>query len=142
MMLSRNAVAEVLEICRAEDFYREAHEMICKVILELSSRGEPVDAITVSDELKRRGQLEQVGGHPAIYTLVQSVPTAANAAYYARIVAEHATLRRIIDAATQIAQEAYESPADVETMVNRAEELIYGVSARRIAGDFQLIRDM
>jgi replicative DNA helicase len=142
MMLSRSAVGEVLEICHAEDFYREAHEMICRAILDLFARGEPVDAITVGDELKRRDQLEQVGGHPFIHTLVSSVPTAANASFYARIVAEHATLRRIIDAATQIAQEAYEAPPDVESMVNRAEELIYGVSSRRIGGDFTLIRDM
>ncbi|MCA1834558.1 MAG: replicative DNA helicase [Actinomycetota bacterium] len=142
MMLSRHAVGEVLEICHAEDFYREAHEHICRAILDLFSRGEPVDAVTVGDELKRRGQLEQVGGHPTIYQLVSSVPIAANAAFYARIVAEHATLRRVIDAATQIAQEAYEAPSDVESMVNRAEELIYGVSARRIGGDFVQIRDM
>ncbi len=142
MMLSRNAVGEVLEIVHAEDFYREAHEKICAAILDLFSRGEPIDAITVGDELNRRGHLEDVGGHPTLYTLVSSVPTAANAAYYARIVAEHATLRRLIDAATQIAQEAYDVPGDVESAINRAEELIYAVAARRVGQDFRPIREL
>src|ERR1051326_4249059 len=142
MMLSRTAVGEVLEILHPEDFYREAHEHVCQAILDLFSRGEPVDAITVADELKRRGVLEQIGGATQLVTLVSSVPTAANAAFYARIVAEHATLRRLIDAATTIAQEAYDVPEDIETAINRAEELVYAVSSRRVSQDFQHIREM
>jgi replicative DNA helicase len=142
MMLSRTAISEVLEIVHPADFYREAHEHICQSILDLFSRGEPADAITVADELKRRGLLEQCGGAPYLVTLVESVPTAANAAFYARIVGEHATLRRLIDAATTIAQDAYEVPEDVESAINRAEEAIYAVSSHRVATDFQHIREM
>ncbi len=142
MMLSRTAAGESLEIVRPEDFYREAHVQICLVIQELFSRGEPVDAITVGEQLKRRGFFEQIGGAPYIYTLVSSVPTAANAAHYARIVAGHGTLRRLIDAATTIAQEAYDVPEDVDRMINRAEELVYGVSTHKLGQDFQHIRDM
>ena len=143
MLLSKTAVSEVLETLEGpDDFYRDAHVTIAETVRDLFAHGEPVDAITVSEELRRRGQLEVVGGAPYLHTLVSSVPTAANALYYARIVTELATLRRLIDAATQIAQESYEVPENVEDMVNRAEGLIYGVAARRIRGDFQPIRDL
>lgn len=140
MMLSKTAVGEVLEIINPEDFYRGAHASVCEVVRDLFANGEPVDAITVADELRRRGLLESTGGAPYIYTLVSAVPTAANAAYYARIVAEHSTLRRLIEAATTIAQDAYEVPEDVEDAVNRAEELMFAVASRRQSQDFQPIR--
>jgi replicative DNA helicase len=142
MMISKVAVSEVLEVLRAEDFYRDAHQKICAAARELYSSGEAVDAITVADELERRGTLEQVGGKPYLFTLVSSVPTAANAAFYARIVVEHSTLRRLIDAATSIAQECYEVPDDIDEAINRAGELIYGVAARRINSDFRPIREL
>ena len=142
MMLSKSAVGEALEILRPEDFYREAHIAICETIRDLFGSGEPVDAITVSEELRRRQLLETVGGAPYLHTLVSSVPTAANAVYYARIVSELATLRSLIDAATTIAAESYEVPEDTEGMVNRAEELIFGVAQRRIHQDFRPLREL
>ncbi|MFA5890536.1 MAG: replicative DNA helicase [Actinomycetota bacterium] len=142
MLLSKTAVGEALEIVRPDDFYREAHATICASIRDLFTQGEPVDAITVSEELRRRGKLEEIGGGPYIHTLVSSVPTAANATFYARIVGELSTLRRLIDAATTVAQEAYEVPEDVEGMVNRAEELMLGVASGRIRQDFVPIRDL
>ena len=142
MLLSRTAVGEALEIVRPEDFYREAHVQICEVIRDLFGQGEPPDAVTVAEELRRRDQLDGVGGAPYIHTLVSTVPTAANATYYARIVSEHATLRRLIEAATMIAGECYEVPEDVANMVSRAEELVLGVGARRIHQDFRPIREL
>lgn len=142
MLLSKTAVGEVLEALRPDDFYRDAHQTICECVRELFSSGEPVDAITVAEELRRRDRLEAVGGAPYVHTLVSSVPHAANAGFYARIVAEHATLRRLIDAATTIAQECYEVPEDIEEMINRAGELIYGIAARRIHTDFRSIREL
>jgi replicative DNA helicase len=142
MMLSKTAVADVLETLRPDDFYREAHRRIAEAIRDLFAAGEPVDAITVPDELERRGQLEAVGGRPYIHTLVASVPHPGNAAFYARIVAEHATLRRLIDAASRIVQECYEVPEDIEDMINRAGELIYGIAAGRIHTDFRPIREL
>ena len=142
MMLSKMAVGEVLENLRADDFYREAHIRIGEAIRDLYSSGEPVDAITVPDELERRGQLDTVGGRPYIHTLVASVPHPGNAGFYARIVSEHATLRRLIDAASRIAQQCYDVPDNVEDMVNRAGELIYGVAAGRIHTDFKPIREL
>ena len=142
MLISKTAVGEALEILRPEDFYRDAHQKICEAISALFSQGEPSDAITVADELARRGQLEAVGGKPYLYTLVASVPIAANATYYARIVTDHATLRRLIDAATIIAQEAYDIPDDVENAVNHAEEIMFGVASRRIHQDFMPVRNL
>jgi len=142
MLLSKVAVGESLEILQPEDFYREAHEAICGAIRDLFAQGEPIDVVTVGEELRRRGALEQVGGLPYLHTLVSAVPIAANATYYARIVTEHATLRRLIEAATQIAADAYDVPEDVEDAVNRAEQLMFTVAQRRIHQDFRLIRDL
>jgi replicative DNA helicase len=142
MLLSRTAVSEALEILRPDDFYREAHQVVCEAILSLFARGEPADAITVVEELTRLDALERVGGPPYIHTLVATPPSPGNAPYYARIVAEHATLRRMIEAAARIAQDCYEVPESLEDALNRAEELIYAVAARRISQDFRPIRDL
>src|SRR5437867_9576926 len=96
MMLSKTAIGEVLEKLRPDDFYREAHIRIAEVARDLYSSGEPVDAITVPDELERRNALESVGGRPYAHTLVASVPHPGNASFYADIVSELATLRRLI----------------------------------------------
>src|SRR5690606_17996006 len=88
MLLSKDAIADVLEVLRPSDFYRPAHQAIYDAILDLYSRGEPADPITISAELERRGELARVGGAPYLHTLIATVPTAANAAYYAQIVAE------------------------------------------------------
>ena len=98
MMLSGEAIAAVVEIVKAPDFYRPAHQRIFEAVLAIYARGEPVDAITAVEELKRRGGLDEVGGALAVYNLVESVPTPASAAYYARIVADNALLRRLIEA--------------------------------------------
>ena len=143
MMLSKQVVGEILEVLRrSDDFYREAHQRIYEAIRDLFSAGEPVDGITVPDELERRGVLDTVGGRPYVHTLVAGVPHPGNAVYYARIVGELATLRRLIDAATKIMQDCYEVPDDIEDMINRAGELIYGIAAGRIHTDFRPIRDL
>ena len=142
MMLSKTAVGEVLEVLRPDDFYRESHQRICEAIRDLFASGEPVDGITVTEELERRGRLESVGGRPYILTLVAGVAVPGNATYYGRIVAERATMRRLIDAATNIVQECFEVPEDIEDMINRAGELIYGIAAGRIHTDFRPIREL
>ena len=142
MMLSKTIVGEVLEILRPDDFYREAHQRICEAVRDLFSAGEPVDGITVPDELERRGHLESVGGRAYVHTLVNGVPHPGNAVFYARIVSEHATLRRLIDAATRIVQDCYEIPDNIEDMINTAGELIYGIAAGRIHTDFIPIREL
>jgi len=107
MLLSKDAIADVLEILRERDFYRPAHELIYDAILDLYGRGEPADAVTVSAELTKRGDIARAGGAPYLHTLISSVPTAANASYYAKIVREHAIMRRLVEAGTKIVQLGY-----------------------------------
>ena len=117
MMLSPDAIADVIEIVRPADFYRTANAKIFDTLREIYGRGDPVDAITAVEELKRRGTLEEVGGHLAISDLVDRVPTPSSAASYARIVAETSLLRRLIGAAADIMDMAYaprEEPEQVE----------------------------
>jgi replicative DNA helicase len=142
MLLSKDAIAEVLENVREADFYRPAHQSVYAVILDLYSRGEPADAITVSAELTRTGQLTRIGGAPYLHTLVSGVPTAANAAYYARIVRERAVLRRLVEAGTRITSMGYIGDGDVDDIVDRAQAEVYDVAARRTSEDYAPLSDL
>jgi replicative DNA helicase len=138
MLLSKDAIADVLERLRPGDFYRPAHQNVYDAILDLYGRGEPADAVTVAAELDRRGLLRRVGGAPYLHTLISTVPTAANAGYYAGIVAEKALLRRLVEAGTRVVQYGYAGAegADVNEIVDRAQAEIYDVTERRTAEDF------
>jgi replicative DNA helicase len=137
MMLSKDAIADVVEVLRGNDFYRPAHELIYDSVLDLYGRGEPADAVTVSDELTKRGTLGRVGGVPYLHTLISSVPTAANAGYYARIVRERAVLRRLVEAGTKIVQLGYATTGgDVDDLVNAAQAEVYAVTERRTSEDY------
>ena len=127
MLLSQEAVVEVFEEVRARDFYAPKHELIFEAILTLFSRGEPTDVITVTDELVKSGKLVQAGGADYLHTLTSIVPTAANAGFYAKIVAEKATLRRLVEVGTKIAQSGYANEGDVVDLVNQAQADIYNV---------------
>jgi replicative DNA helicase len=128
MMLSPEAIASVIETLKAPDFYRPVHQKIFQAILAMYARGEPVDAITTVEELTRRGELEATGGALYIYNLVESVPTPGSASYYAKIVSDHALLRRLIDAASQIMSRAYSIPEDPRRAADEAEGLVYAVA--------------
>ncbi|GAA2201492.1 replicative DNA helicase [Sinomonas flava] len=136
MMLSKDAIADVVEVVRGVDFYRPAHEAIYEAIIDLYGRGEPADAVTVSDELTKRGEINRVGGPAYLHELIQSVPTAANAGYYAEIVAERAVLRRLVGAGTKIVQLGYGQDGEVEDLVNQAQAEVYAVAERRTAEDY------
>jgi replicative DNA helicase len=136
MLLSKDAIADVIEVIRTQDFYRPAHEMNYEVILDLYSRGEPADPVTVSAELTKRGEIARVGGAPYLHTLMSSVPTAANAGYYARIVRERAILRRLVEAGTRITQLGYSADGDVDDVVDRAQAEVYSVTERRVSEDY------
>lgn len=138
MLLSKDAIADVLEKLRPGDFYRPAHQNVYDAILDLYGRGEPADAVTVGAELDRRGLLRRIGGLPYLHTLISTVPTAANAGYYASIVAEKALLRRLVEAGTRVVQYGYAGAegADVDEIVDRAQAEIYDVTERRTAEDF------
>ena len=143
MLLSKDAIADVLEITRGVDFYRPAHELVYDAILDLYGRGEPADAITVADELTKRGDLTRVGGQSYLHQLIAAVPTAANAGYYAQIVAERAVLRRLVDAGTRIVQMGYGTGGgDVEDIVNAAQAEVYQVADKRGSEDYHLLGDL
>ncbi|WP_072690331.1 replicative DNA helicase [Rhodococcus marinonascens] len=138
MLLSKDAIADVLEVLRPDDFYRPAHQSVYDAVLDLYARGEPADPVTVSAELDRRGELRRIGGAPYLVTLTQTVPTAANAGYYAEIVSEKAILRRLVDAGTRIVQYGYTGAdgQDVAEVVDRAQAEIFEVTERRTTEDF------
>ncbi|MEY8042763.1 replicative DNA helicase [Saccharopolyspora cebuensis] len=144
MMLSKDAIADVVEALSPNDFYRPAHQAIYDCVLDLYGRGEPADAITVSAELERRQELVKVGGAPYLHTLIATVPTAANANYYAEIVAEKAVLRRLVEAGTRIVQLGYHGSegAAIEEVVDRAQAAIYDVTERRTSEDYAALEDL
>jgi replicative DNA helicase len=144
MLLSKDAIADVLERLRPGDFYRPAHQNVYDAILDLYGRGEPADAVTVAAELDRRGLLRRIGGAPYLHTLISTVPTAANAGYYAGIVAEKALLRRLVEAGTRVVQYGYAGAegADVAEVVDRAQAEIYDVTDRRLSEDFVPLEDL
>ncbi|PKW27867.1 replicative DNA helicase [Phycicoccus duodecadis] len=143
MLLDKDAIADCLEECKAHDFYRPAHEAIFDAILDLFGRGEPADAITVADELGKRGDLVRVGGQAYLHQLIQSVPTAANAGYYAEIVHERAVLRRLVEAGTRIVQMGYaQGEGDIADIVNRAQAEVYGVAEQRGGEDYHVLGEL
>lgn len=142
MMLSKDAIADVVEVLRGVDFYKPAHESIYEAIISLYGRGEPADAITVADELTKRGEIERVGGPAYLHTLISSVPTAANAAFYAEIVRERGVLRRLVEAGTKIVQLGYSSDGEVDDIVNAAQAEIYQVAERRSSEDYSVLKEV
>ena len=136
MLLSKDAISEVVEILRERDFYRPAHELFYDAILDLYSRGEPADPVTVSAELTKRGDLTRAGGAPYLHTLISSVPTAANASYYAKIIRERAIMRRLVEAGTKIVQLGYTVEGEVDEAVNQAQAEVHAVTERRAAEDY------
>jgi replicative DNA helicase len=140
MLLSKDAIADVVEVLRPGDFYRPAHQTIYDAVIDLYGRGEPADPVTIAAELTRTGALARVGGGNYLHTLIASVPTAANASYYAEIVRERAILRRLVEAGTRIVQLGYGAAGgmggDVDDVVDRAQQAVYDVTERRTSDDY------
>jgi replicative DNA helicase len=136
MLLSKDAIGDVIEILRERDFYRPAHELIYNAIIELYGRGEPADPVTVAAELTKRGDIARAGGAPYLHTLISSVPTAANASYYAKLIREKAILRRLVEAGTKIVQLGYNIESEVDEVVDQAQAEIYQVTERRTSEDY------
>jgi replicative DNA helicase len=142
LLIDPDAIIRIAPILRPEDFYREKHGWIYDAALILHERREPVDFLTVCDELDRREQLDQVGGAAFITTLINAMPTSIHAEHYARIVERTATRRRLIDAASEIAVLAYQEADDVEEVVDHAEQILFGVSERRVSRELVPIRQI
>ncbi|MCC2032772.1 replicative DNA helicase [Microbacterium allomyrinae] len=136
MLLSKDAVADVIETLRGADFYIPKHELIFEAILTLYSHGEPTDVVAVTDELIKTGELQRAGGADYLHTLTSIVPTAANAGYYASIVSERALLRRLVDAGTRIVQMGYSGQGEALDLVNNAQAEIYSVTGAEAAEDY------
>ncbi len=136
MLLSKDAVADVIETLRGTDFYVPKHELIFEAILSLYSHGEPTDVVTVTDELLKTGDLQRAGGADYLHSLTSIVPTAANAGYYASIVNERALLRRLVEAGTRIVQMGYNGQGEAVDLVNNAQAEIYSVTGAEQAEDY------
>jgi len=142
ILVDREIMATVSEIVKPEDFYAHVHESIYQAVHQLYDRGEPLDKITVSEELRRRGILEKVGGLSYLSSLMDTVQTAASATYYARIVREKACLRGLIHAGTLISQIGFENEEDVEGALDRSEQIVYEVGRRQLRGEFVAVNKL
>lgn len=141
MLISQEAVAEVFEFVRGPDFYAPKHQIIFEALLTLYGMGEPTDVITVTDQLVKTGSLVRSGGADYLHTLTSTVPTAANAAFYAKIVQEKATLRRLVEVGTRIAQLGYANEGEVTDLVNTAQEDVYRVTQSGTGEDYVALSD-
>ncbi|MCW2912373.1 MAG: replicative helicase [Actinomycetia bacterium] len=137
MLLSQDAIADVVETVTTQDFYRPAHQILYDAILDLYGRGEPADAVTIAAELTKRGEITRVGGAPYLHTLISAVPTAANANYYAKIVRERSILRRLVEVGTRIAQLGYATDGvDADELLDRAQAEVYAIADKRTGEDY------
>jgi len=142
ILIDRDAVVEVAEFLRPDDFYRQAHGLVFTAMLDLFERREPIDIVTVAEVLERTEQLEQVGGRSYLSSLSNQTPTAVHAVQYARIVERKAVLRNLIGAAGRIAGIGYEDPAEIQEAIDRAEGELFAVSQRRVDAGFSQLREL
>ncbi len=142
ILIENEAINRVTEILDADDFYRDAHRKIFHALINLSERDEPADLITLTNELRKIDQIDTIGGASYLASLIDSVPTAANIEYYARIVKEKAILRKLIETSTEIITQSYEDRGDVESFLDEAERAIFEISERRVRPSFFPIKDI
>ena len=141
-LLDKDALFDVVELLTPDDFYSETHKEIFKAITDLYKRSAPVDALTVSEELKKRNSLEMVGGRAYIATLSADVPSTSNAAEYAKIISQKASLRRLISTADDIVQKSYEENMDTNAILDFAEQGIFEIAQKGQKSDFAHIKDV
>jgi replicative DNA helicase len=142
ILIENDALNIVVEFLEAGDFYREAHQKIFQGMIALSEKSEPLDLITLTNELKKGKELESIGGASYLASLVESVPTAANIAYYAKIVKDKSTLRKLISTATEIVTQSYQEGKDLEDFLDDAEQAIFRISEHRVKPAFYPIKEI
>ena len=142
MLIDRDAIITAAEMLKPSDFYRDGHQKIFTAMLALAERNEPVDLITLAEELEQQKQLEAIGGLPYLTTLANLVPTAANIGYYAKIVQEKAVLRAMIHAATGIVSRCFEANEPLEEIIDEAEKTIFEISQRSTPQGFACMNDL
>lgn len=144
MLLSPNTVMEVIEELDPDDFYYPAHALIYNAMLDLYAQGTNIDAVIVANRLDRYNNLERAGGAPYLHTLLAAVPTAANARYYAEIVAEKAVLRKLVDAGTRVVQLGFDGNEDteIESVLDQAQQAVFAVAQKKSTEDYRVIGDL
>jgi replicative DNA helicase len=142
ILIENEAINRVTEILDPDDFYRDAHHKIFNALINLSERDEPADLITLTNELRKIDQLDSIGGASYLASLIDSVPTAANIEYYAKIVKEKSILRKLIQTSTEIVTQSYEDRGDIEVFLDEAERAIFDISEKRVKPSFYSIRDV
>ncbi len=142
ILIENESINKVMEILTIDDFYRDAHRKIFNALIDLSERDEPADLITLTNELRKIDQLDPIGGASYLASLIDSVPTAANIEYYAKIVREKAILRKLIQTSTEIITQSYQDRGDVEGFLDEAERAIFEISEKRVKPSFYSIRDI
>jgi replicative DNA helicase len=142
VLIDRDAIVEVAEFLRSDDFYRQANGLIYGAMVELFERREPIDIVTVAEALERKEELDAIGGRSYLSSLSNQTPTAVHAVQYARIVERKAVLRNLIAAAGKIAGIGYEDPAEIQEAIDRAETELYAVSERRVHAGFSPLRSL
>ena len=136
ILIDNEAINRALEIITPDDFYRETHRKIMRAMIELNTRNEPCDLITLTSILKKKGELEEAGGGAYLATLVDYVPMAANIAYYCKIVKEKGITRKLISAATEIVSQGFEDQVDVEELLDNAQKVIFEISENKLRPAF------
>jgi len=142
MILEKEAIAKAVEILKEDAFYREAHRRIFRAIAKLYERDEVVDVVTLAEELKKQGSLEQVGGPAYLSSLLDTVATSASIEYHCRLVLEKATMRKLINAATQVVSDCFAGKDEVSSLIDKAEQMIFSVSGERLRRGFVPVREI
>lgn len=142
ILLENEGLYRALEVLTPEDFYKPSHQKIFRSLISLSEKGEPADLVTLTQELKTQGVLEEVGGAAYLATLINSVPSASNVPYYAKIIREKSILRKLMSVASEIISRGYSDSANLDDYLDRAEKSIFEVSNRRFKGGFSSVRDV
>ena len=142
IMLENDSINRAVEFVEADDFYRESHRKIFRAMIEISEKGEPIDLVTLSDLLKSRSELDDVGGSTYLSLLVDTIPTAANCATYAKIIREKSILRRLIQGATQIVAQGYEATGDIDQFLDQSEKIVFEIAQRRIHQSFYPMKEI
>ncbi len=141
LMLDKEAIIQIADILKPDDFYRGIHSNIYQTMLDLYEKNEPIDLLSLTNRLEGKKQLEEIGGVSYLTSLVNLVPTAAHVVHYAKIIKHKKTLRDLIDASHQITQLSYEEPEDVESLVDTAEQKVFGISQQSVSQKFLLIKE-
>jgi replicative DNA helicase len=142
MLIDQDVIAEAIETLDEAHFYKDSHRKIFSAVVKLFDENKGVDLVTLIEELKRTGSLDSLGGPSFITGLASSVPTSANFVHYANIIKEKKLLRKLISAATQIASESYDPSQNVEAVVDKAEQLIFDVSQKKVASRFASLKEI